>query len=130
MKPRAADLRTSPRVSIRMSAEVVANGRTFTATTRDLSTGGVCLEADRLLPEGQAVQIGLYLVFDDVEDSTQPPLEIRGKVAWAAQADEGTPAMMGIRFEGISSTQMLGLSKLLKQGSPPTPPPLPPGLRK
>ena len=114
-----------------MSAEVHHGGRIFTATTRDLSTGGMCLESNRLLPEGEGVLVGLFLVVDDVEDASQPPLEIRGKVAWTAPGEEGRTGTMGIRFEGVSSTQMVGLSRLLKSGTsapPSTPPPLPPPL--
>ena len=129
--PRGVDARTTPRVPIRMSAEVHVGGLLFTATTRDLSMGGMCLESDRSVPEGAALQIGLFLVVDDVEDASQPPLELAGKVAWTAPGEEGRTGTMGIRFEGITPAQMAGLSRLLKSGAPPqpgVPPPLPPRL--
>jgi hypothetical protein len=106
--------RSSPRIHVRLSAEVRSAGRAFTATTRDLSVGGVCLEADRTLGEGDAVQITLFLVVDDVEDASQPPIELRGRVAWSAPGEEGRLSTMGVRFEGLSSTQMSGLTRYLK----------------
>ena len=108
------DNRQSPRFTVRMSAEVQYGGKLFTAITRDLSVGGVCLESDRLLPEGSALAVGLFLVIDDVEDASQPPLEMRGKVAWAAPGDEGQASTMGIRFEGVSAPQLAGLTRFLK----------------
>ena len=51
---------------------------------------------------------------DDVEDATQPPLEVRGKVAWATPGDDGQPATMGIRFEAVSPGQLAGLTRFLK----------------
>ena len=110
----AVENRKNPRYAIRLSAEVAYNGKVFTAVTRDLSIGGLCLETDRLLPEGQALQMGLFLVVDDVEDANTPVLEMRGKVAWAAAGDEGRPSTMGIRFEALSASQMAGLNRLLK----------------
>lgn len=109
-----ADNRKSPRFAVRMSAEVTFGGRVFTAVTRDLSVGGVCLESDRLLPEGDALQVGLFLVVDDVEDATQPPLEMRGKVAWTAPGEGEQPSTMGIRFEGVSAGQLAGLTRFLR----------------
>jgi hypothetical protein len=109
-----ADNRKSQRFQIRLSAEVSFSGKVFTATTRDLSVGGVCLESDRLLPEGNALTVGLFLVVDDVEDSTQPPLEMRGKVAWSTPGEGDQPGTMGVRFEGVSATQMTGLTRFLR----------------
>ena len=110
----SSDGRLTPRIPVRLSAEVHFAGKVFTATTRDLSSGGVCLESDRLLPEGYALQVGLFLVVDDVEDATQPPLEMRGKVAWATPGDPGEKGSMGIRFESVSTGQMAGLTRFLK----------------
>jgi hypothetical protein len=116
MNPRGVDARTSPRVPIRLSAEVRHGEATFTATTRDLSVGGVCLEASFSLPEGDLVQVGLFLVVDDVEDASQPPLQVYGRVAWAAPAEpaEGRLATMGVRFQSMTGAQISGLTRILK----------------
>src|SRR5207247_897592 len=101
-----------------LSAEVQHGGRTFTAVTRDLSAGGVCLEAQRVLPEGDALEVALFLVVDDVEDASHPALEMRSKIAWAVPGEDGQPGRMGIRFEGISSGQMAGLTRFLQMVPP------------
>jgi len=57
------------RVAIRMSAEVHLGEETFTATTRDLSEGGVGLDLPRAVAEGAELTMGLFLVVDDVEEA-------------------------------------------------------------
>src|SRR4051812_19683128 len=111
---RGVDARQSRRFTVRLSAEVNHGGKVFTATTRDLSVGGVCLESDRMVPEGDACAVGLFLVVDDVEDASQPTVEIKGKVAWSAPGDEGRAATMGIRFDAVSAGQLEGLTRFLK----------------
>ena len=113
-QPRAADNRHTTRFPLRVSAEVNYGGRLFTALTRDLSVGGVCLESDRLVPEGNALNLGLFLVVDEVEDASAAPLQMRGKVAWATPGEGGKLGSMGIRFEGVTSNQMAGLTRFLK----------------
>ena len=112
--PRGIDARQAPRTSVRLSAEVHYGGKVFTTTTKDLSVGGVCLESDRLLPVGNPLQVGLFLVVDDVEDATQPPLEVRGKVAWTTPGEPGQKGAMGVRFDAVSAGQMAGLTRFLR----------------
>jgi hypothetical protein len=106
--------RLSRRYAVRLSAEVVHGSRKFTGTTRDLSLGGVCLESMQSVGEGELLAMALFLVVDDVEDPSQPPLEVKCRVAWSAPAEEGRPGVMGLRFEGISPPQLAGLTRFLK----------------
>jgi c-di-GMP-binding flagellar brake protein YcgR len=92
------------RVPIRMSAEVHLDGEVFTATTRDLSEGGVGIELRESLPEGKEVTLGLYLVVDDVEDERAPALWVKGRVTWTAEIDNARYTA-GIRFEVITEEQ-------------------------
>jgi len=108
------EARQNPRVEVRLSAEVEIGGKTFTATTRNLSIGGVCVEAHVDVTDGAELKVGLFLVFDDIEDATRPPLEMRGRVAWSAPGEGGSPTTMGIRFDSVSAPQMAGLTKFLK----------------
>ena len=104
-RPRAfSQQRQHQRTQIQMSAEVHLGGLTVTATTRDLSEGGVGIQLGRALPEGAEVTLGLFLVVDGVEEERVPPLWVKGRVVWAGELDEGRFAA-GIRFEVITDAQ-------------------------
>ena len=92
------------RTQIRMSAEVHLGESRMTATTRDLSEGGVGIELGKSLPEGAEVTLGLFLVVDGVEEERVPPLWVKGRVAWAGELDDGRHAA-GVRFEVITDAQ-------------------------
>jgi hypothetical protein len=110
------ETRKAPRIDVRLSAEVMHQGRVFTATTRNLSVGGVCLESKVEVPDGAELGVGLFLVYEDVEDATRPPLSLKAKVAWSAPAESpGGPTVIGLRFEGVSPEQLEGLTRFLKK---------------
>lgn len=109
----AAFTRQSPRLPVRLSAELRIGDKTATALTRNLSTGGVCLEGAPALREGASVTVGLFFVVDDVEDATIAPLEIGGKVAWVTR-DEKASSLVGVRFERVSAFQLNALMKYLR----------------
>jgi len=107
-----AQRRQHARLEIRMSAEIKASSGTFTATTRDISEGGIGLEADRLIKEGELLTVGLFLVVDDVEEERTPPLWVKARVMWAGESDNGTYTA-GLRFEVISPAQKTWLRNVL-----------------
>ncbi|HVY39412.1 MAG TPA: PilZ domain-containing protein [Polyangia bacterium] len=115
--------RQHPRVTLRMSAEVRTPRAVFTATTRDLSEGGVGLSAEYPLEEGSEVVLGLFLVLDDVESDT-PPLWVKARVAWAAETDDNR-FNAGVRFEVITEEQRKWLRQILAAMAKPAPPPPP-----
>lgn len=112
--------RQHPRVDLRMSAEVRTARSVFTATTRDLSEGGVGLSADYPLEEGGEIVLGLFLVLDDVESDT-PPLWVKARVAWAAETDDSR-YNAGVRFEVITEDQRKWLRQVLASIGPAAPP--------
>src|SRR6185312_7677451 len=111
--------RQHPRVDLRMSAEVRTPRSVFTATTRDLSEGGVGISADYPLDEGSEVVLGLFLVMDDVE-SDMPPLWVKARVAWSAETDDNR-YNAGVRFEVITADQRKWLRQVLTSIAPPVP---------
>ena len=113
----SVETRHVSRFRVRLGAEVRHGGRTFTARTRDLSVAGVAIDSDHHLPEGSALQIGLFIVVDEVEDSSYTPLEVRGKVAWAAPSEGLGPGAMGIRFDALSPGQVAGVNRYLRMAS-------------
>src|SRR6185312_6259941 len=57
----------APRLNIRLSAELKVDQLRLTGTTRNLSTGGVCVEVDRPIAEGKLIRMTLFVVEEDVE---------------------------------------------------------------
>ena len=113
-----ADRRESERIDVRLSADVMYQGRNFTARTRNLSVGGVCLEVNRDLPEGAQLQINLFIVIEDIEDASSPTLALRGIVAWCIPPEDGAPAQVGVRFDRIAPVQVAALTRILKLATP------------
>src|SRR4051812_1491388 len=102
--PSGAQRRRHARLEIRMSAEVKTVAGTLTATTRDISEGGIGLETDRAIKEGELLTVGLFLVVDDVEEERAPPLWVKARVVWQGESDHGG-FNAGLRFEVISPEQ-------------------------
>jgi Tfp pilus assembly protein PilZ len=120
--------RQHERVTLRMSAEVRTPRTVFTATTRDLSEGGVGLSAEYPLEEGSEVVLGLFLVLDDVESDT-PPLWVKARVAWATETDDNR-FNAGVRFEVITDDQRKWLRQVLTAIARPAPPAPPAPIRQ
>ena len=105
--------RQHARFDVKLNAELTLGEEVFTATTRDISEGGIGLDLDRALPEGGELGISLFLVVDDVEDERTPQLKVRGFVAWCAERDEGEWAA-GIRFAEVAANQKQWLKQFLQ----------------
>ncbi len=104
--------RAHPRYDVHLSAEVTLGERTFTATTRNLSVGGCCIDSAYPLPEEAEVGLSLFLVVEGIEDERFPPLQTRGTVQWAAETDENSHAA-GLKFVGITDAQQQWLEQFL-----------------
>jgi uncharacterized protein (TIGR02266 family) len=80
--------------------------------TTNVSRGGLFLEVHRPLPVGS--RIGLVLHLDP-----DPPLALRGTVAWVTPAEVGSPGRdspgMGIRFEEVDAQGRERLDGLLRR---------------
>ena len=105
--------RAYPRTLIKVSAEIDTFAGRFTATTRDLSLGGVGLELDRPVKEGASLSVGLFLVVDDIEDERSEPLVVRVKVAWCGPTEREGAYSAGVRFEGLLPAQRARLEGFL-----------------
>jgi hypothetical protein len=119
--PPGANRRVHPRFEIRLAAEMVlSGGRRATAVTRDLSEGGSCVESAYALPEGETIDVALFVVVDGVEEASLPPLRIKATVQWTAQNDEGpidARHIGGLRFEDLSAAQAAWIARFLKPGT-------------
>ncbi len=102
----------APRYNIRLSAELKVDAATVTGTTRNLSTGGVCVEIDRPVAEGKLIRLKLFIVEDDVEAEGARGLDLTGTVQWMAEGDRGYA--VGIKFGNLNATQTTALNNALK----------------
>lgn len=110
--------RAHARTKVHLSAEIDTFKERFTASTRDLSVGGVGLDLDRPLEEAATLSISLFLVVDDIEDEGTTPMNLRAKVAWCAEAEEEGRWAAGIRFENLLPQQLEWLSRFLQAVEP------------
>jgi hypothetical protein len=109
--------RAHPRHVIRLSVEVRSPERRFAAVTRDLSEGGCCIESPYPLAEAAVIGLALFVVVDDIEEATLPPLECQASVQWAAENEEaaalGGRHVIGLRFMDLGGPQLAWLKRFL-----------------
>ena len=109
----------APRFTIRLSAEIKVDQHRVTGTTRNLSTGGVCVEIDRPIAEGKMIGMTLFVVEDDVEAEGARGLELTGTVQWMAEGDRNYA--VGIKFGNLNAAQTTALNNALKAVGEPQP---------
>ena len=108
----------APRFSIRLSAELKVDALRLTGLTRNLSTGGVCVEVDRPIPEGKLLRLTLFIVEDEIETEGARGLDLTGTVQWVAEGDRNYA--VGIKFGNLTAAQQTSLTNALKAvGEPP-----------
>lgn len=107
------ETRAHPRYEIRISAELSFEaGEHVTCVTRDLSLGGVGVDAQRPLPEGEPLGVELFVVVDDIEDETTVPLKIMGRVAWC-RMKSAREFLAGIQFGELGPEERTYLLQLV-----------------
>jgi hypothetical protein len=106
----------APRYAISLSAEVRTADFRTAGMTRNVSIGGICVDIDRELKEGDALEVALFLVEDDVESEGKTTLDLKASVQWAAEADRGYT--LGLRFVDPPDAKLAMLEKVLKLLTP------------
>jgi len=100
--------RTDPRYARRLDVEVIADNRTFTATTGNISLGGVFLETSETSPLQSRLQIRFRI-------PTQPePIEVTGEVRWVEPGGANQAAGMGVRFQGLRAREVWALNRFFQ----------------
>jgi hypothetical protein len=100
------------RYEIRLSAELRLGKQLVAGVTRNLSVGGVCVEIDRPVAEGQNLQLTLFVVEDGVEAEGARGLQLAAMVQWAAEADRGWA--LGLKFDPLTPQQATALANALR----------------
>ena len=106
----------APRQIIALSAEVKTATFTTAGTTRNISTGGLCVEIDRDLPEGTLVEISLFVVEDDIEAEGKRALSLAAAVQWSGEGDRGY--QVGLRFVDPPADKIAMLERVIGLISP------------
>jgi len=103
MEHRRSDRRYERRVAI----DVVHEGRSFSAHTRNISLGGVFIETETTLPFGARVGLKFRL------PTQHEPIEAEGQVRWL-EMEEGHVRGIGIRFDGLRARDVWALNKFFE----------------
>ena len=87
---------------LEMEYTVLPTGSPRTTVSKDISVGGVCLFADRMLPIGTKLQVAMRL------PGREQPAHFTGEVMWSEQyeviglAQRNKAVEVGLRFVDVS----------------------------
>jgi uncharacterized protein (TIGR02266 family) len=100
--------RTDPRYDRRVEVDIVAAGKEFRTTTRNVSLGGIFIETEEVLPELTPIQVRFKV-------PTQPePIEVTGEIRWLERGEPGKRGGMGIRFHGLRARDVWALNRFFQ----------------
>lgn len=100
--------RVHTRVPVRIQVEGEAGGKVFTGYTRNVSKGGLLVEHQDSIPEGQRVTMGLPIM----EGGAQ--LHLHGQVVRDEMDQAQRLHLIGIQFFNITATQTSALSEFIQ----------------
>ena len=100
--------RTDPRYDRRIEVEISVGGSTQQAMTRNISIGGMYVEATEAIPVETEVRIRFKV------PSQPEPIEVTGQVRWVEQ--EASPGVIGIgvRFNGLRAREVWALNRFFQ----------------
>ena len=104
--------RKSARFNVEVAAEVYTPEGVLSASTRNLSATGVCVDVKRELKEGTTIGISLFLTSDGIEDPDFEPLNIKAGVIWCAEKDDSNYSA-GACFKDLTEANKSTLSEFL-----------------
>ena len=94
-----ADKRVFPRFDIKATVEIVrAGGKVVRCMSRNVSKGGVCLDARVGLQGGEHIDLRITLVFD--ANRTSEALALPARVMWSTAI--GDSHQVGTQFRQLS----------------------------
>lgn len=101
------------RYDVELAAEVDAAGEPLLAATRNLSKGGVCLDVERALPEGETLGVSLFLTLEGIEQADNEALVVPAKVVWCTERDDGG-FTAGMQFAALTPAQVRAVESFLR----------------
>ncbi len=100
--------RTDPRYARRLPVEIIAGDRVHTATTGNISLGGVFVETSESFPLQSRLQIRFRI------PTQAEPIEVSGEVRWVEAGGPNQAAGMGIRFQGLRAREVWALNRFFQ----------------
>lgn len=83
---RRPDARRHPRFAVQIDAQVSLGEQTFTATTKDMSRGGICLFCPQKIEPGSNIDMSLSLVLGS--DAFSESIRLSARVVWCTPVDD------------------------------------------
>jgi Tfp pilus assembly protein PilZ len=105
------DSRAHPRYALEIDAEIQTHSGAVPGRTRNISHGGLSLEAGAPVTPGQEVLVTIALVFD--KELLSEPLPLRGRVAWCSAIAEGRH-QIGVVFVALTGDERLYVDLFLR----------------
>jgi uncharacterized protein (TIGR02266 family) len=99
--------RSDRRYERRVAIDLVHNGATIATHTRNISLGGIFIEADAALPFGAKVSLKFRV------PTQSEAIEVEGQVRWL-EMEEGQVRGIGIRFDGLRARDVWALNKFFE----------------
>jgi len=106
------DQRRAERVDVNVAAEVYTGSGVLEASTRNLSSSGICLDTDVALPEENVIGISIFLTEEGIEDPDEEPLNLKAQVVWCSERDDGGFSA-GCRFDDLKEENQQKLNHFL-----------------
>lgn len=100
--------RTDPRYARRLDVELIVGERVYTATTGNISLGGLFVETSETLALQSRLQIRFRI------PTQAEPIEVTGEVRWVEAGSAEQPAGMGIRFQGLRAREVWALNRFFQ----------------
>ncbi len=107
--------RSTLRFSHSLSLEIFTGDDVIPAMAMNLSSGGVGVNMNRPLTQGETVGMSLFLVEEGIEDETSPTLNIKGRIVWCKEKEGVVGFSAGIRFLTLTLDQKHRLRHFLDQ---------------
>lgn len=106
-----ADKRVFQRFDVKAQVEIVrAGGKVVRCMSRNVSKGGVCLDARTALQGGEDVDLHITLVFD--ANRSSEPLALPARIMWCTAI--GDSHQVGTQFRQLSKEQTTYLDLFLR----------------
>ena len=104
------DKRRHPRFACDLVADIIVGGEKVAARGIDISRGGMCLSAERMVPKQAEVQVQLTLIFGS--NTFSEPLVLPARIVWCTQLPD--EHQVGCMFKTLSTEQAQYLDMFLR----------------